>query len=139
MPTLSVPAELPSLTLIQGLVTKAARQAGLDESAIFRLNLAVEEIVGNIMTHGYAEQGLRGDIRVSTEIDEDRLVVELQDQAIAFDPTERRLPSAQDLARSVEDRVIGGLGIFLALRGIDGFRYERAGGSNRNILEMRRR
>jgi serine/threonine-protein kinase RsbW len=139
MQSLSVPAELASLRIIGELVTEAARTAGLDEGAIYRLNLAVEEIAGNIITHGYAEQGVKGDIRVSAELDEDRLVVELLDQGIAFDPTDRPLPSTEDLSRPVEQRAVGGLGILLAVRALDGFRYERTDGSNRNILEMRRR
>jgi serine/threonine-protein kinase RsbW len=139
MPTLSVPAELPSLGMILELVAQAAQEAGLDETASYRLSLAVEEVVANIVTHGYAGHGLRGDIQVSTVLAEDRLIVELRDQGIAFDPTARALPSQEDLARPVEERAIGGLGILLALRGVDSFSYQRTEETNHNILEMRRR
>jgi anti-sigma regulatory factor (Ser/Thr protein kinase) len=40
--------------------------------------------------------------------------------------------------RPLEEREIGGLGVFLALRGVDELRYERVGEQNRNIIIVHR-
>jgi serine/threonine-protein kinase RsbW len=138
MATLSIAADPSALVVVQAFVTEAARQAGLGAVATHRLALAVEELTANIVQHGYAEQGLTGDLELSWELHDDRLVVLLQDHGIPFDPTQHPSPTAADLARPIEEREIGGLGIYLALRGLDGFRYEHGPGVNRSILEMRR-
>jgi protease I len=48
------------------------------------------------------------------------------------------VPVPPDLHLPAEQRQIGGLGIYLALQGVDHFRYERGEGRNRNILVMDR-
>jgi anti-sigma regulatory factor (Ser/Thr protein kinase) len=48
------------------------------------------------------------------------------------------MPTAEELAEPLEDREIGGLGIFLALKSVDEFRYERRGDINVNTFVMRR-
>ena len=86
--------------------------------------------------HGYVEAGLQGPIDIWSELDDVALRVCLEDDAIPFDPHEA--PSPDGLDRPLEEREIGGLGVFLALRGVDALRYERAGDRNRNIIVVRR-
>jgi serine/threonine-protein kinase RsbW len=61
----------------------------------------------------------------------------LEDHAQAFDPRSMRMPDAEDLAKPLEERAIGGLGIFLAIHGVDRFEYRREGERNLNIFEVR--
>ena len=138
MPSLTVPAGPTAAVVIRDFVEDLARAADLSGMALCRLSLAVEEIAYNIATHGYAEAGLDGDIAVRVEAQPDRLAVVLEDQGIPFDPTARRAPTPEELALPIEERTPGGLGIYLALRGLDGFSYAFADGRNRNTLEMRR-
>ena len=46
------------------------------------------------------------------------------------------MPTALDLDQPLEERDLGGLGIFLALQGVDRFDYQRCDDRNRNILAM---
>lgn len=108
----------------------------MGEGAVYRLALAVDEIATNIITHGYEEQGLSGEIKVSIERIDQRLTVVLEDTGTAYDPRTRTLPTAEDLDLPLEDREIGGLGIFLALQGVDCFDYQRSDNVNRNIFGM---
>jgi anti-sigma regulatory factor (Ser/Thr protein kinase) len=48
------------------------------------------------------------------------------------------LPDEDELNLPLEERSIGGLGIFLVLKGVDTFRYERINEHNRNIFVMNR-
>lgn len=132
----SIPASLAALSDIRRLVTQACQTTGLSEDATYRLALAVDEIATNIITHGYEEQGMTGDIVVSTEQTDRRLIVILEDTGVAFDPRDQSMPTAEDLERPLDDREIGGLGIFLALAGVDRFDYQRSSNVNRNIFEM---
>jgi anti-sigma regulatory factor (Ser/Thr protein kinase) len=133
---LTVPGTLDSLELIGQFVLRAAGEAGLDRKASYRLRLAVDEIATNIVVHGYAEAGRQGSIVVSSELDDTELRVQLEDSALPFDPHEARTPGGLD--RPLEEREAGGLGVFLALQGVDELRYERAGEGNRNIIVVHR-
>ena len=46
------------------------------------------------------------------------------------------MPTADELEKPLSDREIGGLGVFLALQGVDRFDYQRDNGVNRNTLEV---
>lgn len=132
----NVVADLAALPALRQQVEQAGRAAGLEESACYRLMLAVDEIATNIVTHGYAEAGLTGDIALTIERTDRHLLVILEDRGIAYDPRTRSMPTALDLDQPLEERDLGGLGIFLALQGVDRFDYQRHDDRNCNILEM---
>lgn len=133
----TIPANLPALSAIRQLVTQACLEAGLAAAAGYRLTLAVDEIATNIIIHGYQEQGLTGDIVISIERSDQNLTVILEDTGIAYDPRSQGMPSAEDLDKPLSDREIGGLGIFLALQGVDRFDYQRCDNVNRNTLAVK--
>lgn len=136
MEPLRVPASLESLSPIGAYVLSAATAAGLDKRSSYRLRLAVDEIATNIVNYGYKGAGLSGDLLVQAEIREDTLTVTVVDTAIPFDPRGRGEPGQVNLP--MEERPIGGLGLFLAVEGVDEFQYEYSGGQNRNIFIMKR-
>lgn len=136
MESLTVPAELDSLSSIGRYVIEAAAAAGLDKKASYRLRLAVDEIATNIIDHGYKEAGETGDVVVKADVSDDALTVVLEDTARPFDPLCKGRPDQIDMR--LEDRPIGGLGVFLAIEGVDEFKYEHDGKGNRNIFVMRR-
>lgn len=130
------PGTLTSLAPIGAFVLEHAAAAGLDRAAAYRLRLAVDEIATNIVLHGYEEAGRSGPIDVSAKLDTARLTIILEDDGEPFDPTSRSLPD--DLDAPLEEREIGGLGVFLAIEGVDEFRYERAVNRNRNMFIVKR-
>jgi putative intracellular protease/amidase/anti-sigma regulatory factor (Ser/Thr protein kinase) len=133
--SLTFPAAPESLATIGAAVLVAARAAGLDLRAAYRLRQAVDELATNAIAHGSAGAE-PGWIDLHTEADETTLRVVLEDTGVPFDP--RTVPPPRDLGLPAEERQMGGLGIYLALGGVDSFRYEREGGRNRNILVMDR-
>ena len=134
-PTLVVPATLDSLGRIRDYVSQAARAAGLGEAETYRLTLAVDEIATNVALYGYP-QGAEGEIRLQAERDGDRLRIHMWDQGQAYDPRRHQGPDAEDLSRDLDERAIGGLGIYLALQGVDGFDYRSDGKGNENLFIM---
>ena len=112
--------------------------AGLDSKAAYRLRLAVDEIATNIVLYAYRDAGVPGEVTICGELSEELLTITLEDTGNSFDPRNRQLPDAQDLAKPLEDRPVGGLGILLALQGVDEFSYERVDDRNRNIFTARR-
>ena len=138
MEALEVQGKLDSLGKIREYVKSAAKEAGLEKKASYNLCLAVDEIATNIITHGYNDNGLEGNIYLETKIDEQSLTIYIEDTAIPFDPKKKEAVTQEDLQKSLEERPIGGLGIHLVQESVDEFIYEYKGDRNRNILVVNR-
>lgn len=130
------PGTLDSLAPIGAFVLEHAAAAGLDRPAAYRMRLAVDEIATNIVVHGYEEAGRTGSIELAADLNQELLTIVLEDDGAPFDPTSQELPD--DLDQPLEERKAGGLGIFLAIEGVDDFRYERVDGRNRNTFIVKR-
>jgi serine/threonine-protein kinase RsbW len=129
----TVVATLESLGAIAAFVTAAAAAAGLDKRASYHLRLATDEIATNIIVHGYAEAGLQGELKLFSDIDDSTLTITIEDTGVTFDPRQAASP---DTDLPLEQRPIGGLGVYLAIRSVDEFLYERRGDRNRTIFKM---
>jgi len=129
---IEVPAELSRLEEFTGAARRFAASAGLPERRLNDIELAVEEIFVNICEHG--PDGVV--VRLECLDDGDTLVFEISDDAPAFDPLARPDP---DLDAPLEEREIGGLGIFLVKKLMDDARYERRGSRNALRLVVRKR
>jgi anti-sigma regulatory factor (Ser/Thr protein kinase) len=139
MPTLTLPGELTSLDAVGNFVLEQARLASLDKHATYQLQLAVDELATNSILHGYQDHNLTGDIGISADIDDHALTIVIEDSAVPFDPLQRDLERVeQDFAKPLNDRPIGGLGIFFVRQAMHDFRYEWRDGRNRNTLVVRR-
>ena len=112
--SLHVAAGLKNLARIRRFVEKAATALGVDPAAIPYLLLAVDEAATNIIVHGY--QGREGPIEVEVARQGDGLLIRLRDEAAPFDPTAIPPP---DLSLPLEERAIGGMGVYLMRRCMD--------------------
>lgn len=102
-----------------------------DEEIQFKVRLSVEEAVENIVQYAYAEG--EGWLIVKTEVSpENRLVITLRDEGVPFNPLEKDDP---DVSLSVEERQIGGLGIFLCKKLMDKIVYSFENKTNILIME----
>lgn len=129
----TVPATLDSLGLIADYVMAAATAAGLDRRASYRLRLAVDEIATNIIVHGHVNAGHQGALELRAEIDDRILTIAIDDTGVTYDPRQATTP---DIDLPLEQRPIGGLGVYLAIRSVDEFLYEHIGDRNRTIFKM---
>ncbi|MCF0051898.1 ATP-binding protein [Dyadobacter chenwenxiniae] len=137
MESKSFPGTVDSLDSLREYIGELSEKAGLAKKPTYSLKLAVDEIATNIILYGYQAPGIEADFQVVSEITAEKLVVILEDIAAPFDPLAKELPNAQDLTLSLEERGIGGLGIFLTINGVDEFSYEYAHGKNRNKFVMK--
>ena len=117
------PGTLDALEPIRKYVAAAAKSAGLDPKATYRLCLSVDEIATNIVLHGYQEAGLEGDLKIGTSLEGGSLVILMEDHGRPYNPNFHSLPEAEHLGLPLEAKPVGGLGIFLALDGVDDLQY----------------
>ena len=99
----------------------------------YQLNLALDEIVSNVIRHGWKDHG-EHQLHVRVSCAENELTMEVEDDAAPFNPLEVPAP---DISRPLEDRPIGGLGIHLVRQIMDGLEYRRHDG--KNLLVMKKR
>lgn len=134
MNNLSVSGTLDSLKVIADYVVEAAKSAGLDKKSTYRLRLAVDEVATNIITHGYEEANLSGKLDLFANINDSALTLSVEDTGARYDPYEEERIEEKELQKPLEERVMGGLGVYLAIQGVDKYFYERVGERNRNIF-----
>ena len=136
LPSIEVPGVLESLQELRKYARDAAEKATLAEQPAYWLVLAIDELATNIVVHGYQAASRSGRIGLRAEISPDVLKLTMEDTAPPYDPRQREHPD--QLGKALEDREIGGLGVFLALSHLDHFDYTTSADHNCNILVMNR-
>jgi anti-sigma regulatory factor (Ser/Thr protein kinase) len=101
---------------------------------IFRVNLVLEELGLNIMNYGH-DEGLH-EFEITLTSEADVLRIEVTDDGRPFDPL-NEAPEA-DLDASVDDRQVGGLGIYLVRTMVDEMSYRREQDKNHLTLVARK-
>jgi serine/threonine-protein kinase RsbW len=129
--TVNFPGQYASLADISKLVVEAAREAGLSDSQVYAVDLAVDEACTNIIEHAYGGEGL-GEIRCSCETDERGLTVTIQDHGHPFNPS--RVPPPNHNAK-LKDVKPGGAGLYLIYKMMDEvyFKFNHVEG---NVLKL---
>ena len=97
------------------------------------MRLALEEAVVNVINYAYPE-GTKGAVNIEVQANDVRLKFVISDSGKYFDPTN---VATADTTLSVEERSIGGLGIYLVRQLMDSVNYERIGGFN--VLTLRKK
>lgn len=131
MKRLRLPAKLENLERVRKFVLDVAGTLGFPREMLFRIDLVVEELATNVILYAYQDKP--GDMEIRCDfVDGSTLCVEFQDDGVAFDPLTRQEP---DIEQGCKERGIGGLGIYLVRRMVDGMDYRRD--SHKNILTVR--
>lgn len=129
------PANLDQLHLMLEWIQMRFKDAGFDEQTLKKVELASEEAIVNIILHGYADQLGQITVEVKQRENPDALVLTFRDQAPPFNPLEHNTGFDPDIP--LEEREIGGLGIFLMRQYMDDIEYKREGSAN--VLTLTKR
>jgi serine/threonine-protein kinase RsbW len=107
-----------------------ARVPGVTDEILYAIQLAVVEACTNIISHGYA--GMEpGSIILDLDIDSDKLIASLTDFGHSFEPSSAPVP---DVNAPLEDRELGGFGLFLIQQFMDDMNYQVTEDGNKMIL-----
>jgi serine/threonine-protein kinase RsbW len=105
-------------------------EAGLPPEVTFRLTLALDEAVSNVIRHGFTDNA-EHQISVGVQVSDGMVTATVEDDGIPFDPHDAPAP---DLDAPIEQRAPGGLGVHLVKATMDEVRYRREGA--RNVLTL---
>nr|AGS53217.1 serine phosphatase RsbU [uncultured bacterium contig00093] len=125
---LSVEAKTENLNAVMDFVTRKLEAAGCLLQLQNQIAIAVEEIFVNIAHYAYSPDA--GDVKVRVSIN-DEIALEFEDSGKPYNPLEKEDP---DITKSVQDREVGGLGIFMVKKLMDSVDYRREG--DRNVLTL---
>ncbi len=123
--------DLEEVTRLAALTEEFLEAHAVDLGHVFKVNVALDEVLTNIITHGLED---RADavITVDMQMQDGTLTIIVSDPGPAFDPLQEVAPAS--LNADIEDRPIGGLGIFLVRKFMDTCRYQREGHLNQLIM-----
>jgi serine/threonine-protein kinase RsbW len=130
---ITIGSDIPEIPAVSARLESAMQAHGFSPDEILDTQLAVEEVITNIIIHGYKEPG--GKIHLSCRITHNVAEIRICDTAPAFDPLSVAEP---ELEGSVDERGIGGLGVYLLRQVMDDISYRYENGKNILTLVKRR-
>ena len=126
-----IKSRLSGVAIMNEQLSKMCKQWDINSDVAFSMNLALEEIVTNIINHGYGGRE-EYDITIRFSLEKHNLRIQVKDTAPEFNPLNVEEP--HDLDVPLEERHIGGLGIHLVKKFTDNFNYRRS--KNKNIVTL---
>ncbi|OPY39140.1 MAG: serine-protein kinase RsbW [Methanoregula sp. PtaU1.Bin051] len=128
----TVDAAIENIPVVADGIEDYLVSAGVNPAIVPDIELAVDEVMTNIITHGFRRQA--GTIGITCSIGEGVVRIEIRDRAPAFNPLLLKEP---DISVKLEDRPVGGLGIYLVRKVMDAVSYEYRDGENVLTLEKK--
>ncbi|HSR29244.1 MAG TPA: ATP-binding protein [Anaerolineae bacterium] len=133
MATTKLMIDLAKLAQVRSFVLRTGRDLGLEAEAIDALLLAVEEACSNVCRHAYG--GECGQIELTIVSGDGAVEVVLRDWGAAFDPLAVPIP---DVTAPLEERSLGGLGVYLMRKLMDQVDFEFDGESGNTLTMVKR-
>ncbi|MCX4356395.1 MAG: ATP-binding protein [Oscillospiraceae bacterium] len=133
MKELTIDATIENVAAVTAFVDEQLEQLGCPMKTQCQVDVAIDELFGNIANYAYNPD--IGTVTVRVEVTENPLAVVITfiDNGIPYDPLAKDDP---DITLSVEERQIGGLGIYMVKKSMDDISYEYKDG--KNILRIKK-
>ena len=134
MAELIVEAKLDNLAQVLQFVDSRLEEEDCPIGVQMKIDVAVEELFVNIASYAYAPGSGSATVRMEVEEDPKTVVITFVDCGVPYDPLAKEDP---DVTLSINDREIGGLGIFMVKKSMDDMIYAYENGQN--VLTIRKR
>ena len=132
MAELTILAAVENLDRVLAFVDAELEKLDCPMKAQMQIDVAVEELFINIAHYAYAPETGNATIRVQPDEDAHAVAITFIDHGIPYNPLAKPDP---DVTLSAEERQIGGLGIFMVKKSMDGICYEYRNGQNVLTIE----
>lgn len=129
------PARLTMLHETAAFAQAFCARHGIVHDDAMRLTMIIEELFTNSVQHGYRGES-DAPIRIALSVEIGGIGVLYEDSAPRYDPLAGLSSTPANLARPVESRPIGGLGVYLVAQLVERSSYAYEEGCNRLRLTM---
>lgn len=133
MSEMTVEATLENLEVVTQFINDQLELAECSVKIITQVDIVVEEIYVNIAQYAYHPEIGEAVIRCEVGNEPLQVIIEFLDNGTPYNPLEKQDP---DITLNVEERPVGGLGIFMAKKLMDEISYEFKDG--KNVLTLRK-
>ena len=133
MKSITVEAKIENVDKVTEFVNEVLEEKDCPLKVQMQLDVAIDEIFGNIAYYAYGKGSGNATIQIEMEDNPPKITLIFIDQGIPYNPLENKDP---DITLDIQDREIGGLGIFLVKKTMDELSYEYVDGQN--ILTMKK-
>ena len=130
---LVIDSQLSEIRRAAEMVDEFRAHHGLVDMDANAIHVVLDEVLSNSIRHGLAGAASHA-IAVTLELSDGEIMVEVEDDGVAYDPTQAPAPV---LAGTLEERTSGGLGVTFVRQLTDSIEYLRIDGRNRLVLRRR--
>ena len=131
--SITVEAVIQNVETVTEFVNTVLEENDCPMKVQMQIDVAIDEIFGNIAYYAYGNSCGNATIQIEMEDNPPKITLIFIDQGTPYNPLENKDP---DITLDIEDREIGGLGIFLVKKTMDELSYEYVDGQN--ILTMKK-
>ena len=124
--------DLKEITRVAEQIDEFCASRAIASEVAYAINLALDEILTNTISYGYDDDEPHR-IEVSVHPEAEALVIVIVDDSAAFDLSNAPTP---DIGASLEERPLGGLGLFLVHQMMDSVKYRRE--EERNVVTLKK-
>ena len=135
MREITVDAAVDQIPVVTAFVNAQLAELGCSERVRIQVDVAIDELFGNIARYAYDPDTGPATVRVDVEEDPLCVIISFIDQGIPFNPLAKEMPDTTGM--KARERPIGGLGLFMVKQTMDDVAYAYEDG--KNILTIRKK
>ncbi len=128
--TLSLANDLEEIAVVGARIDEFCESHDIPPQVAYAVNVSVDELLNNTISYGYADDEPHT-IELSLRLDAGAVVVRIVDDGQEFESSGVPAP---DTEAALEDRPLGGLGLFIVHQMMDSVEFRREDG--RNIVTL---
>ena len=133
MEELTIEATIDNIPFVTQFVDEKLEALDCPVKAQMQIDVAIDELFSNIAKFAYHPETGPATVRVEVEEDPMAVIITFIDHGMPYDPLAKDDP---DVTLDIEDRMIGGLGVYLVKKTMDDVSYEYKDGQN--ILRIKK-
>ncbi len=133
MKELTISATIENVAVVTDFVDEQLEQLDCPMKTLVQVNVAIDELFGNIANYAYNPEIGAATVRVEVTENPLAVVITFIDNGVPYDPLAKDDP---DITLGVEERQIGGLGIYMVKKTMDDISYEYKDGQN--VLQIKK-
>jgi serine/threonine-protein kinase RsbW len=124
--SLKIGSDLKEVTRVAAKVAPLLNHWQVDSSTEYRVQLVLEEIISNVIRHGFTDEG-QHDISVDINFDGECVEIRVRDDGAEFNPI---VAPPADVSSPLQERSAGGFGLHLVRAFVQSMDYRRDEGCN---------